>query len=325
MMRGSFVVALLLSVACQDYSVSRIPDDIKEVPPEETDLLVDTDAATETDADSDVPEDTESDPPAEVDTDTPAETDVPVDTDPPAPIDPIPVATLPVYAHTRDTLYTVDPVTGATSRIGPFIANGVTLDDMVDIAIDLSGRVYGGTQGESDGDGRAIWRIDPTSGAATHICDTMVKMYALTFLSDGRLVAGDGGRLQTLDLTQSCRVATIAESEDWETSGDVVALPDGLIYWTVRGDPLDLDEDLLVVVDPATGRSRLNGPINDGRLEFSSLYGLGYDEDEDALYGFSSDGDIVQIDPFDGHARLMASTPLTPWWGATTNPVLWGP
>lgn len=312
-----WVVALALA-ACQDFNVVRTPDDVKDPGTPDTDLPVDTDLppVEETDppVESDVPEDTQDDPPID-DTD-PQDTIV---------VDPVPVAALPVYAHTRDTLYTVDPVSGAAARIGQFLDGAELLDDMVDLAIDVSGRMYGGTQGDSHGVGRAIWRIDPTTGAATHICDTMVKMYALTFLSDGRLVAGDGGRLQTLDLTQSCRVATIAESEDWETSGDVVALPDGLIYWTVRGSALDLDEDLLVVVDPATGRARLNGAINDGRNPFDSLYGLGYDEDEDALYGFSSDGDIVRIDPFDGFATLLSSNPTTPWWGATTNPVLWGP
>jgi hypothetical protein len=248
------------------------------------------------------------------------DTDVPEDT---VPDDPVPTAQAPVYAHTRDTLFQVDPTTGDATPLGMFLQSGAGIDGMVDIAIDQTGRMFGGTQGSANGNGRAVWRIDPTNGAVTHVCDIELMMYALTFLPDGRLVAGDAGTLQAIDVDHGCVTTLIAASTEWETSGDVVALPDGLIYWTVRGSAWDVDEDILVVVDPASGLSRIQGPIISGDLGFDRLYGLGYDQTEDALYGFSADGEIIKINPFNGAPTLLEMSEDTAWWGATTNPVVW--
>ncbi|MEN0065182.1 MAG: hypothetical protein AAGA48_23765 [Myxococcota bacterium] len=97
----------------------------------------------------------------------------------------------------------------------------------------------------------------------------------------------------------------------YDTSGDLVGLPDGFLYWTVRGEP----NDQLVKVDPLTGATFLVGPIDEAKL-----FGLGYAEG--ALFGFGEEGPIVRIDP-----KTAETTELrrdgTAWWGATTNPVKW--
>ncbi len=289
----SVLAAALLLGACQDYTINPrekpVGDDIGD-----TDGLPFEDSAV-----------------------VPPETDIPD----PTSDDPVPVASFPVYAHTTDELFEVDPLTGVATSIGQFTVGARVIIGMVDLAIDNAGRMYGGTQGDSDGDGRAVWRIDPTSGEVTLVCNTPVKMFALTFLSDGRLIAGDEGRLLALDLSDNCRVSTLATHPTWVTSGDVVALPDGLIYWTVRGERGD--EDKLVVVDPDSGLYAEKGPIKAGGRKFDRLFGLGFDEAANALYGFSADGEIVRINPTNGEPVLLQDDSDVAWYGACTNPVLW--
>ena len=58
-----------------------------------------------------------------------------------------------------------------------------------------------------------------------------------------------------------------------------------------------------------------------GRIGVSSLFGLGYHNDK--LYGFSAEGDIVEISP----SNAVISDTIASgnaWWGAATNPVVWG-
>jgi hypothetical protein len=64
------------------------------------------------------------------------------------------------------------------------------------------------------------------------------------------------------------------------------------------------------------------GSIKEGRTGFNRLFGLAYDEGEEALYGFSANGQILRIDPTTGAAVELTRLDLE-WWGATTNPVVW--
>jgi len=95
----------------------------------------------------------------------------------------------------------------------------------------------------------------------------------------------------------------------YETSGDVVGLPDGLLYWAVR------DGDDLVVVDPDSGVTSVRGVIGVQRI-----YGLGYSGG--MLYGFTDASQVLEIDPANGEITGEQVLPGE-WWGATTNPVVW--
>ncbi|MEQ1505171.1 MAG: hypothetical protein ABMB14_23260 [Myxococcota bacterium] len=272
----------LALVACSDYAIKAPVD-----PGSDTDTVT-VDTATDPDTT-----------PPPVDTGTP-----PVDTGTP-PVETIPPAEAPVYANTFDELFEIDPITGARTSVGRFQDGGVPVEGMVDIAIDLTGRIYGGTS-------TALYQIDPLTAAASKICDTDLRPYALAFTSDGVLFAGAGPDVVEVNLS-TCGTTPLLTGSAWETSGDLVGLPDGYLYWTVRGGA----NDDLVRVDPVTGATFWVGEVGG-----SSLYGLGYDEDEGALYGFSSDGSIVRIEPLTGATVTLSSVDAS-WWGATTNPVVW--
>ncbi len=243
-----------------------------------------------------------------LDSDVPADTGEPaepVDTgDTGAPLDTGEVALGAVYANTSDTLYEVNPATGEATEIGQFHQGTEVVEYFVDIAIDLAGHMYGGTFD-------ALYRIDPDTAEVTKVCDIDVNMMALTFTSMGELIAGGDDIITRIDLG-SCDSEELVSSSPYTTSGDLVGLPDGYLYWTVFGDG---DGDELVRVDPDDGSAAWMGTIG-----HEKLFGLGYHAGQ--LYGFSSNGSIVEISPSDAGGDLVCVANQG-WWGATTNPVVW--
>jgi hypothetical protein len=217
-----------------------------------------------------------------------------------------PPAKAPVYAHTGDELFEMlEPASGQRTLLGRFTEGGVPVEDsFIDIAIDLEGRMYGATF-------TALYQINPTTAAVTKVCPVDIDMVALTFSSDGELFAGGSDGVHIINVN-NCRTTPLTVGGGYETSGDLVGLPDGYLYWTVRGG----SRDELVRVDPLSGVTRWIGPIN-----FSKIYGLGYDDG--VLYGFNDFGDIIAISPDNAGAVALSTDGAVSWYGATTNPVQW--
>jgi len=221
---------------------------------------------------------------------------------------PIPVASAPLYAQTSGELFEVDPSTGDITSLGGFrTEDGTEVTGIVDIAIDLEGRLFGGTFD-------TLYRIDPETAEVVPRCDWVGEPpFALAFTSQGELVAGAGSEIRLIDV-DTCRDSVLVDSRDFETSGDLVGLPDGYLYWSVRGGRDQPDE--LVRIDPESGRTEWIGVIG-----FQKLFGMAYFDDR--LYGFADDGSMVRITPDSGSSFLLGLANDKRWYGATTNPVLW--
>jgi hypothetical protein len=241
------------------------------------------------------------DPPVE----DPAEPDPVVDTDEPDEPDE-PVADAPLYANTKGELFTVDPATGWTSPVGRFRLLGEPVTGMVDIAVDGEGRLFGATFD-------TLWRIDPTNADVSPLCEVPFAFYALTATDTGELVGAAKDELLIVD-PDTCATRHLSRAAGYDTSGDIVGLPDGFLYWTVLGGRDKPDQ--LVRVDPRTGATKMIGPVG-----FDRLFGLAYADGK--LFGFSSTGNIVRIDPANGRSALLGHTSDLSWWGAATNPVAW--
>lgn len=212
------------------------------------------------------------------------------------------VATEPVYINSGSTLYSYDPTTRTATEIGVFKDRGVTVSTMTDIAIDLSGHMYGVAYEE-------LYRITPSSARVEWLATLDASQNALTFVSDGTLVAAGDGGVVSIDLT-TYRTRAIG-GRGYESSGDIVGLPDGYLYWSVLGG----SSDVLVQIDPQSGAAVELGPIGT-----NGVYSLGYAYGE--LLGFTSGNKVIVIDA--GTGRTTRTDGLSgSWWGATTNPVLW--
>ncbi|MEQ9498691.1 MAG: PQQ-binding-like beta-propeller repeat protein [Deltaproteobacteria bacterium] len=229
-----------------------------------------------------------------------------------------PVAMEPVYIHTGETLFAYDPATNTTSQIGDFFVTSGQLEDMVDIAIDSEGRLFGGTrQAGSQADANRIYQIDPETAECRYRFSYDDTLHGLTFLPDGRLVIA-GERVSVVDPISGAQLVEFPAANAYQTSGDIVGLPDGNLYWTVRGERRmdgSYENDSVVRIDPSTGNISWLG-----EAAVTRIYGLGYANGQ--LFGFSSMGVVVTIQPENG--VVVRQAPLAGrWFGATTNPVLW--
>jgi hypothetical protein len=219
---------------------------------------------------------------------------------------PPPPAREPIYIHTGDTLYSYDTAANTAVPVGQFHTSRDAVTDMADIAIDRDGRMFGG------GVDRTIYLINPLTAECEARFDTDDRVHGMTFLPDGNLVMA-GEFVRVVDPNSGRVIRELVDNQGFKTSGDIVGLPDGFLYWTVRGDART--GDLVVRIDPRTGATRRLGGASAERL-----YGLGYADG--VLFGFSADGLVVELEPRDG--RVIREQMLgARWWGATTNPVVW--
>ena len=204
----------------------------------------------------------------------------------------------PVYVNTSSALYSYDPESQELEKVGNFSCDS-SFDGMTDIAIDLDGQMIGVAF-------ERLYAIDARDASCTYLA-SVPYCDGLTFLSDGRLV-GTGEGVFFID-PETGNTSTLVPDGRFDSSGDIVGLPDGLLYWTVRGG------DDLVVVDPRTGTA---GVLAD--LGVEKVFGLGYADEE--LFGFTSQGQRIVIDGYSGETQAI-ETMAGGWWGATTNPVRW--
>jgi hypothetical protein len=102
---------------------------------------------------------------------------------------------------TFNSLYTIDKTTGLATRIGSFGVGSAMSAFIMSLSFDPSGRLFGASQ-------HSIYRIDPTSGAATKVVDIVgaTRVMGLAFDQQGKLFASDfiplptGSTIYTVDL-----------------------------------------------------------------------------------------------------------------------------
>ncbi len=284
-MRALMMVFLL--AGCTEYDLGRD----KDPPVTDDDTGQVGDSGAETDAPDDTEQPQDSDPPID-------ETGLPPD-----------AATDPMYAHTANTLFSVEPESPwGVLRIGAFVdASGGPVTDITDVAIDTDGIMYAVSFD-------TLYRVDASNGQVSTLGPAgPTDLNALTFLADGTLLAGGGSDLYQVD-PSSGAFTQISSIGDWSFAGDMVGLPDGLLYCAMSNTGTGT-ASALVVYDLAG-----SSIVRTGNTGTGSLYGMAYAEGW--LFGFNADGSIFTLDPTSGRATRVTDTDDV-WWGATTNPVVW--
>lgn len=289
--RARTVLALALTWGCQDYTFAEEP---KPATGDDTAAEVDTQVETGADSGVDTGSAVDSVPVDSAPEDTAPEDTAPEDSGGP------PVASESVYLNSASTLYAFDPTTQTATVIGTFRSDRGAVTDMTDIAISLDGHLYGGSFTQ-------LYEIDPTNARCVEKFALSDSGTGMTFLSDGRLVIAGAG-VNVYDVSTGARETLVAAGR-YSTSGDIIGLPDGFLYWTVQGG------DQLVKINPSTGSAAVVGDLG-----VSGIYGLGYADG--VTYGFTSGNKVIEIDETRGSVTATHSLSGT-WWGATTNPVLW--
>jgi hypothetical protein len=266
------------------------------------------------------------------------------------------------YVHTNDTLYTVDPanVSAAPKVVGKFDCIGSAKGEessMTDVAVAKDGSLYAVSQ-------TAAHPLTIT-GSTVHCAATWPlsghnNFYGLTVAPENTvsteevlIAADDGGALWQIDPTSgnATQVGTLGidpiTTKPWELSGDIVFLANGgspVGFATVRVTTSDAEDTLIEVdvtkVKPGTASTMASvrgkviqkasgcaAPTSGSSVAagfgFKSMYGIAAYQDK--VYGFSHQGDIVEIDNTDGSACLLSNIGSSAFSGAgvtTSAPVI---
>ena len=219
-----------------------------------------------------------------------------------------------MYAHTATALYAVDPEDGLSVQLignfNPPSFSAADLSGVADLAMDREGRMYAVAWWE-------LYRVDPLTGALTLLTEIGgfgAAYNSLTALADGRLVAGNGSTISVFDPSTG-GLESSGSLDGVVFAGDMVGLPDGLMYCLVAADTASTSPTSLAVWDPSSGATSIVGPTGQG-----AMFGVGYALQ--TLYGFTEGGDIYTIDRATGAATPARSHGIA-FWGAATNPVRW--
>ena len=209
-----------------------------------------------------------------------------------------------VYAHSNHVLYDIDLAGKQLVEVGPFnapLVNGIE-DVITDLAVAPDGTLYVVSK-------TTLYTADPTDGHVTSIGKVTAcgsDTVALTTTPDGNLFAGDHkGAFCKIDLSMSppkvTQVGTLGLG--LALSGDLVAVGDGTMYGSAGKIVNGAKNDLLVTIDPSTGK--VIKTI--GSTGYPQLYGIAYAMGQ--VFGFTHDGtgDVVTIDPMTGAGTLFNS------------------
>ncbi len=233
-----------------------------------------------------------------------------------------------VYAHSRDTLYRMNPLTLSPMRIGTM--TGVT-GSLLDLAVDKNDRIVGASRTE-------LYLINSSSGAVSVIRtfdDTTQDLTSLSFIPGASpndpeiLVAArkDNGDVFQIDETNGTATKIgnygMHNGMQVKSSGDIFGVRGFGIFATV--DVGTDGMDYLARVDPANGWKATPLAQDTG---YDKIFGLGFWGGK--IYGFvdttpagaspTPTGSVIQIDDVTGSAIELASG-AEQWFGAgvTTN------
>jgi hypothetical protein len=142
-----------------------------------------------------------------------------------------------IYAHTDDTLYTMDPSTLAITSVGKFAGNAASITDL---AVNAAGEVYANSE-------TAIYKAaipaSPGPVNVTQIATIAAKngqrFFALAFAPAGvlgsgeALVGGDGtGELWSIDPASGATVHLGSFGNDPKVTGNVLGLSGDIVFYT---------------------------------------------------------------------------------------------
>jgi len=213
-----------------------------------------------------------------------------------------------IYAHSATDLYVVSPSGWTVTRIGAF-ANG---DQITDLAVTPNGNVYGISYD-------TLYSINKTTGRATLVAGlTGGANNGMTFISRGDLLAADtAGAVKQINPMTGAVTPRGSFGSNLSSSGDLVAVANGTMYGvssTTAGGGSASGNNVLIRVDQNTGVATVVGPIG-----YGDVWGLAYVNAK--VIGFTTAGQIIQIDPATGAGTLLATRPVV-FWGAGMSPLV---
>jgi hypothetical protein len=225
-----------------------------------------------------------------------------------------------VYAETAHSLYQVDPTNPtSTTKICDFggaLAGTTSAKAVNDIAVDLTGQLFAITKTD-------LYSINGSTCSATHLAalgasGTTNGFNGLSFDAQGHLLAAnDIGDVKLIDVATGSVQTAGSFGGHFTCSGDIVTLSTGVVYATAKDTSCTGSScnDKLVSLNPGFGyQATLIGDIG-----YAGVFGLGYWDG--TLYGFTRNGQSIQIDPVTGAGTLLGTQSTLTFFGAGTTPL----
>jgi hypothetical protein len=222
-----------------------------------------------------------------------------------------------VYAHTADTLFTLDVEDYTITEVGAFTFPAGSPGSVTDIAIDQWGVLYAITFDD-------LHACNPATAQCYGLADLPSQSNGATFVPPGTLDATDD-TLIGIAITGDWRQMQLAGGVvsqmvlggyggGYTSSGDAFSIFGVGTYASV--DAPGQPDDVIVEVDPITGAVQGEVATVTG---YSSIYGLaGW---QGSIFAFDASGAVLRIDPATGDVTLLQATPHS-WWGAAVVTVL---
>lgn len=142
----------------------------------------------------------------------------------------------------------------------------------------------------------------------------------MTFLPGGNLIASDSnGDVKSINPASGAVSGIGNYGDNLKSSGDLVAVKDGTMYGvssTSAGGGDASGNNVLLRVNVATGVATPVGPIG-----YGNVWGLAYSNTR--VIGFTTAGQILQIDPATGAGTVLANKGIV-FWGAGQSPLVDG-
>lgn len=222
-----------------------------------------------------------------------------------------------VYAHTASALYKVDPDTLAITKVANFVWPSGS-DSMTDIAIDKTGLMLGVSA-------TTVYRIDPTTAVSTRLSAGLTGQFnGLSFVPAAMIgQSGDDVLVGTRNADgivfkinpMTGQATQIGNMGGYSSSGDLVAVTNFGTVLTAEGG---IAADRLVRLAPSSFAATAVGTD----IGYSDIFGVAFWKNK--IFGFTSGGQFITIDPNTGVGTLVQSNGPA-WWGAavtTSAPVI---
>ena len=219
-----------------------------------------------------------------------------------------------VFAHSASTLFRINPITYAVTRVGPFHWPSGS-DTMTDIAIDQDGVMIGISY-------HSVYRVDPQTADCTRLSSNLQGMFnGLSFvpsmlafgLEGPDVLVGDrnsDGKIFQIDRNTGGVTQIGDMGGDYVSSGDLVAVTGFGIVATVPTGTLGPDQ--LVRLAPTTFAAT---PIG-ATTGFDDIWGVGFWGTR--VFGFTAQGTLTIIDSATGVGTSVAVDGEA-WWGAAVT------
>lgn len=205
-----------------------------------------------------------------------------------------------IFAHEARAVYRVDPFSGADP-----IRYADSSETLLDFDTAPDGTLYGIT-------GASLIRYEDPSWVTvgSHGIGASANGMAILNADIGYVTASN----QTYEIDLSSGLARSIGSMDFTSSGDCVINKDGTLYMSARAASAS-GTDQLVIIDAGPDGGGAATLI--GQIGFVGVYGLtfayGY------LFGFTSGGEVIEINPLTGVGREVANVGKV-FFGAASSP-----